>query len=207
MKGGSDVSHELFPSWNTINYAELQTLNDELAALMEQQEEQQGKVEECHEQRLSGFFDEYLEMECGIEEQKLVEINLQIEEKRAEISQWEANPPNINENAEPIKGVIGVIGDQRFLPTYLPRLIDILLKFVAPIVLVMFLYSGIRFIYAGDDEEELSKAKQFFTYALMGVLFIVLSYSVIKSLYFIFSTVGEHFFLFCFLYSLSFLVL
>lgn len=87
-----------------------------------------------------------------------------------------------------VRGIEGRVGDGKLLMHYLPRLIDILLKFVAPLVLIMFLYSGIRFIYAGDDEEDLTQSKQFFMYSLMGVLFVILSYSIIKAFYFILST-------------------
>jgi hypothetical protein len=48
----------------------------------------------------------------------------------------------------------------------------------------MFVYTGIRFIMAGGDEDELNKSKEFFTYASIGLGFIVLSYSVMKAVYF-----------------------
>lgn len=86
------------------------------------------------------------------------------------------------------QGIVGTVDDQKLLMNYLPRLIDILLKFVSPIVLIVFVYAGVRFIYAGDEEEEITKSKQFFMYTLMGVLFVILSYSIMKALYFIFST-------------------
>ncbi len=68
---------------------------------------------------------------------------------------------------------------------YIPTLIDILLKFIAPIVMAMFVYSGIQFVYAGDEEEKLNKSKDFFSYALMGVVFIVTSYSIMKVVYYL----------------------
>ena len=51
--------------------------------------------------------------------------------------------------------------------------------------MVLFIYAGLRFIYAGDDEEDLTASKKFFTYALMGIVFIILSYSLLKAIYFV----------------------
>ena len=84
-----------------------------------------------------------------------------------------------------VQGVIGSNQDGGFLMTYIPHVIDILLKFVAPIVTLMLVWTGILFIIAGSDEEDISKAKNFFTYALIGVGFIILSYSILKTVYFL----------------------
>ena len=84
-----------------------------------------------------------------------------------------------------VQGVIGANHDGGFAMTYIPRIIDILLKFIAPIVVIMLIWSGVRFIIAGSNDDELSKAKDFFTYAVIGVAFIVLSYSILKLVYFL----------------------
>ncbi len=91
-----------------------------------------------------------------------------------------------------VAGVIGKNkdgenGGEKLLAGYIPHLIDILLKFVAPLIMVAMIYAGIRFIYAGSNEEELSQAKDIFTYTLMGVAFVVLSYSILKALYYLLS--------------------
>lgn len=99
-----------------------------------------------------------------------------------------------NPDALPIvAGVVGTNQDgkgifsESLLMNYIPRLINILLKFVAPLVMASMVYAGIRFVYAGSNEEELSQAKQIFTYTLMGAIFVVLSYSIMKALYFLLS--------------------
>ena len=84
-----------------------------------------------------------------------------------------------------VQGVIGRNQDAGFLMSYIPKIIDILLKFIAPVVVLMMIYSGIRFITAQGDDEQLSKAKDFFTYAIVGVGLIVLSYSIMKVVYFL----------------------
>ena len=92
-----------------------------------------------------------------------------------------------------VKGVIGKNRDidatgktgDKLLMNYIPHLIDILLKFVAPVIMIAMIFAGLRFVYAGSDEEETTKAKQVFTYTLMGALFVILSYSIMKAVYFL----------------------
>jgi len=85
----------------------------------------------------------------------------------------------------PASELIGAKKDDKFLLDYLPHIRDIILKFVAPIVAVMFIYSGIRLIYAGDDEEDIKKSKMFLVYLFLGTIFIAISYSLIQIIYYI----------------------
>ncbi|PID70403.1 hypothetical protein CSB37_01795 [bacterium DOLZORAL124_38_8] len=82
-----------------------------------------------------------------------------------------------------IPGVIGTEKDQVRIFQYIPRIIDLLLKVVAPIVVVLVLYTGVRLVSGGEDPEEHEKAKDFFVYALIGLAFIVLSYSIMRTVY------------------------
>ncbi len=84
-----------------------------------------------------------------------------------------------------VQGVIGANHDGGFLLNYIPHIIDIILKFVAPIVVIMAIWSGILFISAGSDDEDLNKAKDFFSYTIIGMGFIILSYSILKLVYFL----------------------
>ena len=94
-------------------------------------------------------------------------------------------------NEQPVEGVYGKnTGDAketRAIIHFIPTITNLLLKFVAPIIVIMFLYAGIRFVYAGDDDEQLQASKKFFGYAVMGLIFVVLSYSLMKAIYFLFS--------------------
>ena len=105
---------------------------------------------------------------------------------------WRINDDIAPEEAFPkVQGVVGINQDgadghsEKLLMLYIPHLINILLKFVAPLIMAAMIYAGIRFVYAGSNEEELSQAKQIFTYTLMGALFVILSYSIMKALYFL----------------------
>lgn len=76
-------------------------------------------------------------------------------------------------------------GDSRLLLYFIPKIIELMIWLVAPIITVMFLYSGFTFVYAGDREEEIKKARDFFQFAVIGLVFIVLSYSIMKAVFFI----------------------
>lgn len=76
-------------------------------------------------------------------------------------------------------------GEGKLALYYIPRVINFLITITSACVFVMFVFSGMRFIYAGGDEEELKKAKTFFTYGLIGLIFIVASYSLMKAVYFV----------------------
>lgn len=91
-------------------------------------------------------------------------------------------------------GVTGVLGstsnsvnsgEGRILLYYLPRAANILLLLTAPFVFVMFVFAGLRFIYAGSNDESLEQSKKFFLFGVIGLIVITLSYSFIKVLYYI----------------------
>lgn len=114
--------------------------------------------------------------------------NLQEAEKNYQefLGQWH------NQNMLP-KGVIGSNCDGNFLLDYLPILVNIMLKLVAPCVMAMIIFSGSKFIYGGDDDSVLEEAKNWFMYAVIGIILIILSYSIMKATYFIFSTTEEQY--------------
>ena len=78
-------------------------------------------------------------------------------------------------------------GEKAFM-VFIPRIIDIAFFAVAPIVVVMFVFSGVRFFYAGDSDEDITSSKKMFQYALMGTIFMVLSFSFMKVVFMILST-------------------
>lgn len=90
-----------------------------------------------------------------------------------------------------VKGVIGSNvgalnqGNGRLIIYFIPKVVELLIWIVAPITTIMFLYAGIQFIYGGDREEEVKKSRDFFRFAVMGLTFIVLSYSFMKAAFFI----------------------
>ncbi len=90
-----------------------------------------------------------------------------------------------------VNGVIGSnggslqTGSGKLALYYVPRVINFLITITSVGVFIMFVMSGLRFIYAGGDEEELKKAKTFFQYGIIGLIFVVISYSLMKAVYYI----------------------
>jgi len=92
------------------------------------------------------------------------------------------------ESGESVKGVIGTneqtdTAEGGLILDFLPRIINLVLIVVAPIVFVVLIFAGLQFIYGGEKEEEREKSQKFFIYAVIGVLFIVISYSFMKAVY------------------------
>lgn len=102
---------------------------------------------------------------------------------------WATKNNKKDSKREEIQGVYGKNkdgenGGDKIALSLIPNIINIILKFISPIVVAMFIFAGIRFIYAGSDEEDLNKAKDFFLYAGIGLAFIIMSYTLMKVLYF-----------------------
>ncbi len=93
-----------------------------------------------------------------------------------------------------IRGILGQNKDgdkdkngkktEKIALSIIPNIINIILKFISPIVVIMFIYAGVKFIYAGSDEEDITSAKNFFMYAGIGLAFIIMSYTLMKVIYF-----------------------
>ncbi len=86
-----------------------------------------------------------------------------------------------------VEGVVGTNSDMNFILQYVPLLINIMMKIIAPIVLVVFILAGIRFISANGNDDDLQKAKALFKQGVLGLVCIAISYSVIKAIYFLFA--------------------
>jgi len=190
----------LFPSWwGAETQEDLKKLEKELEELKTKKREVELVIHECiltatSEENMGTLkgeaFDEKVNEEIKTCNEKseadLVDAESKLEEKSKEIETKKGQVRG-EKNVQPA-GVIGYTGDQKFGLQYIPQMIDILLKFIAPIVMIMFIFSGIRLIYASGNDEDLEKSKTFFIYALLGVVFIVASYSLMKALYFFLAT-------------------
>jgi len=92
-----------------------------------------------------------------------------------------------------VRGVIGSNsgsmqeGEGKLILYFIPKISDALVTIAAPMIFIMLVWSGLRYIYAGDDEEKIKGAKEFFTYGSVGLLAIVLAYSILKAVYFLFA--------------------
>lgn len=97
-----------------------------------------------------------------------------------------------------VQGIIGENGESDLDPSttlsnqnpatktivfFIPKLIDFLLVFVAPMIMIFLIYAGYTLIVAGDDEDSIGKAKSYIKYCLIGLIIILISYSMIKAVY------------------------
>ena len=58
-------------------------------------------------------------------------------------------------------------------------LILFLLSIIGGIALLMFVFGGILYIFAGANPEVQDKAKKTFNYAIIGLIFVLISYAII----------------------------
>jgi hypothetical protein len=55
-----------------------------------------------------------------------------------------------------------------------------LLSIVGGITLLMLIFGGILYIFAGANPEAQNKAKRTFNYAIIGLIFVLISYAIIE---------------------------
>ena len=96
-------------------------------------------------------------------------------------------PQGTGSSGSGIEGVDGTNDDEKFLLHYVPRLIDIIVTFVASVVFEVFVIAGIKMIISGDQQEEVEKGKKTLLYSFIGIVLVLLSYSLIRALYFFFA--------------------
>lgn len=91
-----------------------------------------------------------------------------------------------------VQGVLGSVNETDDNSTnivdLIPRITQILIQIVAPLMFVTLVYAGIRFVIYRADDDKMEKSKNFFTNALVGLGIVLVSYSLLRVLYFLFST-------------------
>lgn len=103
---------------------------------------------------------------------------------------WGTKDSGVDNNLEldVMNGVIGENSDQKKLWQYIPRFIDLFIKLMAPIIVGLTVYAGVRFIYAGDSTERVDESKKYFQYLAIGIVIIAIAYSLMKGVYFLLAT-------------------
>lgn len=62
----------------------------------------------------------------------------------------------------------------------LKRLIEWALVFSGVVALILIIYSGIRFVTSGGDQKSVEGAKKILTYAIAGLVLVLLSFAIIN---------------------------
>ncbi len=65
--------------------------------------------------------------------------------------------------------------------TIISRVIRAMIGLVGSLALLMFVYGGIRWMVAGGSESEIKEAKNIIKYAALGLLMILLSYTLVSA--------------------------
>lgn len=71
-------------------------------------------------------------------------------------------------------------GDEENLYDAVTSIINYLLLFLGLLLLVIIIYAGFLIINSNGDDEALSKGRTIIMYALVGVIIIVLSYTIVS---------------------------
>lgn len=66
------------------------------------------------------------------------------------------------------------------VPTVLQEFAAMLLSYVGAITLLVLVSGGVYYMYAAGDATRQTTAKRIISYALLGLLIIILSYSMLK---------------------------
>jgi len=61
----------------------------------------------------------------------------------------------------------------------LPRIIRIVFSLSSLLIMIIFVYAGIRLVFAQGDEEELGHAKNMLIYSIVGAVIIMISFGLV----------------------------
>lgn len=68
------------------------------------------------------------------------------------------------------------------IPELISGIIEYVLLFVGGVLMLMIIYGGVLLITSGSDPDKVTKAKKTLLWAVIGVILIVISYSVVVAL-------------------------
>jgi hypothetical protein len=80
----------------------------------------------------------------------------------------------------PQTGAAPTVVAQGTLGQNVTNLINYFLGFLGLIAVAFLIYAGVLMITAGGDEEKVGKARQIITYAVIGIVIILLSYTIVQ---------------------------
>jgi len=61
----------------------------------------------------------------------------------------------------------------------LPRVLRIIFSLSSLLIMIIFVYAGIRLVFAQGDEEELGNAKNMLVYSIVGAVIIMISFGLV----------------------------
>jgi hypothetical protein len=76
---------------------------------------------------------------------------------------------------------VGNVPEGDLVNDFIPGLIRMLFRFASLAILVAFVVSGTYFVIAFSDEARITKAKHMLYYTLIGFVFVVLAFAIVKA--------------------------
>ncbi|MBU4579741.1 hypothetical protein KKB43_01865 [Patescibacteria group bacterium] len=80
--------------------------------------------------------------------------------------------------AAPVSAQVTGLTDKS-IPEIIAAIIDWLLSIAAGLTILFLIVGGIYYVTAAGDENQMTSAKTIITYSIMGLLFILISYSIV----------------------------
>jgi len=87
-------------------------------------------------------------------------------------------------------GLQGVAGEQSGLSAVIGGIMNFFLEFVGLVAVLILIYGGFKMITSAGDQEQFSSGRQMIIYAVIGIVVIVISWTVVGTLLEGLSTVG-----------------
>ena len=79
-------------------------------------------------------------------------------------------------------GDVAISGDidKRPLGDVILAMVNYFIGFLGFVAVVVFVYAGVLWVLSGGNDEQITKAKKIMTYAAMGLLIVILSFSIVQ---------------------------
>ena len=78
------------------------------------------------------------------------------------------------------RGVAPNAVSQQDLPTSITTIINYFLGLLGLIAVAFLIYAGVLMVTAGGNDEQVTKARKIITYAAVGIVIILLSYTIVS---------------------------
>lgn len=85
-----------------------------------------------------------------------------------------------NNSLTPTPVSIAHVATLNCIPVLFQNLITVALAFVGTVAVIMIIWAGVRFIRSGGDAKQAQGARQTITWAIIGLIIILLSFAILN---------------------------
>lgn len=79
----------------------------------------------------------------------------------------------------------GSVATLSCIPGLISNVISLLFGLVAIVAVILIIYGGARFVLSGGDEKQVEGARKTITYAIIGLVVVLLSFAIVNLIGFI----------------------